>query len=154
MKKYLFLIVMLLVSAALFGCGKKEEGIPDLPNHETDWGLEISLKDVTRTGVTLMFEHNGDVPEGELNTGQEYRLLEYKNQQWIPVEYAVDTENLCWDSAAYIINKNDKTEFEEDWSYLYGKLSKGTYAIEKEVLNWRAPGDYDKELYYAIFEIK
>ena len=155
MKKVLMIMLFGILMVSLLGCEKEEEGLPDLPvNDEQDWGLELTVKDVTKSGATIVFEQSGGNPSGELETGSDYRVLVYKNDAWSPVSYIVDSENLAWDALAYIITKDGVTEMEEDWSYLYGELPKGIYAIEKEVMDFRGSGNYSTALYYAIFEIE
>ena len=155
MKKVWLILLISIFTVSLLGCGKKEDGLPDLPaNDEQDWGLELTVKDVTKSGATIVFKQSGGAPSGELETGSDYRVLVYKNDAWSPMSYIIDSENLAWDALAYIITKDGVTEMEEDWSYLYGELPKGIYALEKEVMDFRGPGDYDTALYYAIFEIE
>ena len=41
-----------------------------------------------------------------------------------------------------------------NWERLYGELPSGSYRIGKEVMDFRATGDYDTNDYYAYFEIE
>ncbi len=63
-------------------------------------------------------------------------------------------EEYGWNSIAYIIAKNDSTEFEIKWEWLYGKLPTGTYRLTKGFTDFRKSGDYDNFTYWTEFEIK
>ena len=55
---------------------------------------------------------------------------------------------------AYMVAKNDVTEFEYDWEWLYGILSPGTYRMIKGFTQFREVRDYDDFAYWVEFEIK
>ena len=59
-----------------------------------------------------------------------------------------------WDAVAWSISMGSMTEWQVDWEWLYGSLAPGHYRIGKEIMNFRGTGDYDKEMYYAEFEIE
>ena len=70
---------------------------------------------------------------------------------------AVETNPLidyAWNSIAYLIKKNDITELELDWEWLYGALPAGFYRLSKEVMDFKAAGDFDKDIYQVYFTIK
>ena len=50
--------------------------------------------------------------------------------------------------------KDEVVEWEVNWEWLYGELPVGKYRIGKQIMDWRAPGDYDTVLYYAEFELR
>lgn len=115
------------------------------------WGLTVSADDVTASGMTLQFEHFGKAPEGQLETGEWYKLERTVNDEWQDVETVIS--DYGFDSVAYIIRENDITEFSVNWEWLYGKLPSGFYRMSKEVMNFRDTGDYDKEIYLVHFTI-
>ena len=53
-----------------------------------------------------------------------------------------------------MIPKDNVTEWEIDWEWLYGTLPTGKYRLGKEIMDFRGPGDYDTQIIYAEFEIK
>ena len=61
-----------------------------------------------------------------------------------PIQYAV------WKNVAFIINKNSNTEWAVDWFIV---LTTRQYAIGKEIIDFRATGDYDTDTCYTEFEI-
>ena len=115
------------------------------------WGLTLTAKDVTPTGCTVVFTQSGGNPTGELDTGVNYELEQYKNGEWTAVKTLRD--DISWVDAALIIKENDSTEIGAGWSERYGELPAGKYRIGKDVDDWRAPGDSDTKMYYAYFEI-
>lgn len=113
-----------------------------------DWGITLSVKNVTANGATVVFKQSGGNPSGELNTGSYYRL-EHKNEE---MAFIFEGET-AWTSEAYMIPKDGEVEMEVNWQWLYGTLEPGTYRIVKEVMDFRAPGDFDEKEYSAEFTI-
>lgn len=122
---------------------------------EETWGVTLSVRDVTPTGLTLVFTQSGGAPTGELQTGSPFWLEKYVGGVWEPVpELPVeDGVGRAWNSIAYLIPMNDSVEREVNWQYLYGEIPAGTYRIGKEIMDFRESGDYDQRNYYAEFSI-
>ena len=116
-----------------------------------DWGLTLSVKNVTTSGLTLVCTQSGGEPTGELQTGTEYRLMVFENEVWKEVPTII--ENFGWNSLAYLIPLENSVEFEIDWEWLYGELPVGIYRIEKEFIDFRETGKYDTAVYEVEFEI-
>ena len=124
--------------------GVVDEGFPN-------WGLTLSVKDVTESGLTLVCTQSGGELTGELQTGSDYKLIVLK-EAWEDVPTII--EDYGWDMIAYGVSKNDETEFEYNWEWLYGKLPAGTYRMVKGFTEYRETGDYDNFTYWVEFEIK
>ena len=118
---------------------------------KADWGITLSVKDVTSTGMTLVCSQSGGEITGELECGSDYSLLVNSNGVWNAVPYLVD--EVAWTSEAYYIPMNDSIEFELKWERLYGELPAGTYRVVKGFMDFRGTGDYDTETYHTEFEI-
>ena len=63
------------------------------------------------------------------------------------------THDVGWTAEAYIINKENTTDWEVNWEWLYGKLPEGNYRIGKEIMDFQGTGVYDIFNYYANFDI-
>jgi len=118
---------------------------------KADWGITLSVKDVTPTGMTLVCSQSGGEITGELECGSDYSLLVNSNGVWNAVPYLVD--EVAWTSEAYCIPMDDSIEFELKWERLYGELPAGTYRVVKGFMDFRGTGDYDTETYHTEFEI-
>ena len=118
---------------------------------KADWGITLSVKDVTPTGMTLVCSQSGGEITGELQCGSDYSLLVNSNGVWNAVPYLVD--EVAWTSEAYYSPMNDSIEFELKWERLYGELPAGTYRVVKGFMDFRGTGDYDTETYHTEFEI-
>ncbi len=114
-----------------------------------EWGITLSVKDVTNTGATVVFSQSGGNPNGELNTGSWY-CLEYEGKE---MEFIVEGD-VAWTAEAYMIPKDSEIEMKVNWEWLYGTLEPGEYIIRKEVMDFRGPGDYDKKGYSAKFVVE
>ena len=117
-----------------------------------DWGLSLSVKNVTPTGLTLVCTKEGGNPAGELMCGTDYRLLVSEDGMWKNVPTVID--NYGWDDMGYPITEEKSKEFEFSWEWLYGKLTPGTYRLAKDFTDFRGPGDYDEETYWVEFEVE
>lgn len=117
------------------------------------WGLELTTTNVSSEGLTLLFNQSGGDPKGDLQTGSYYWLEKHVENEWVPVEILSSAQDVGWTAEAYIINMNDITEWEVNWEWLYGELPIGKYRIGKEVMDFRATGDFNALKYYADFKI-
>ena len=160
--------VALLLSAALSGVAAYTSlpgtGLPapETPNGTEstavnsdaafDFGLALSVKDITSEGLTVVFHQSGYEPKGDLITGSWFSLEKYENGVWQDVLRL--TDSLMWTSEAYIITPGGTTEHKESWQALYGSLDKGRYRISKEILEVKSPGNYTSSIVYAGFEIE
>lgn len=118
-----------------------------------EWGLTLTAKDVTPTGCTVVFTQSGGNPTGELETGSDYVLEQYKNGQWTKVEILPQEYDVVWTAEAWVISKDDSVEFSHKWEWLYGELPAGKYRIGKPITDFRKTADYDTKMYYAYFAI-
>ena len=91
--------------------------------------------------------------KAQLETGEEFVVQRKKNSKWKDVKY-ITKEEVSWLAMARIIPKGEKSNFDVDWEWLYGKLSAGEYRIGKEFMNFRGTGDFDEQVIYAEFTIK
>ncbi len=117
------------------------------------WGISLSAKNVTNKGLTLLVEQFGGSPSGELQTGDWFSLSVMEKDEW----KSVSTNPLidyAWQQIAYEIKKNDITELDIEWKWLYGELSPGYYRLKKEFMDFRAAGDFDKEVYELCFSVE
>ncbi len=121
---------------------------------EDDWGLTLRAESVSATGCTVVFIQHGGEPTGELESGTWYRIEKREGDEWVEMPYAQGIGNeIGWNSVAWCIPGEGSVEFEEDWSFLYGELTPGTYRIVKEITDFRSSGDYDAKWYYAEFSV-
>ena len=118
-----------------------------------DWGVSLMATDVTNSSMTLLCFQKGGNPDGELQTGSYYVIEQYIDGAWCYIDYWNQEQDVAWTMEAYIISENDTSEFEINWSWLYGSLPAGKYRIGKEIMNFRGAGNYDTAMYYAEFEI-
>ena len=119
-----------------------------------EWGLTLTINNVTRTGCTLVFTQSGGNPTGELETGARYIVEEYKNGIWTEVAQVPSEIDRAWADIACVLEKDSSREFPINWEDLYGELPYGRYRIGKNVNDFRKTADYDSKMYYAYFDVK
>ena len=148
MKKLLsfFLVLTLL---CVTGCSKSS-GSGD---EADEWGITLSAEDVTPTGMTLVCTQNGGSPTGDLQTGSPYVIEQLINGEWLPVPTAPGILDWAWTMEGWMIRPDSTTKWEVNWEFLYGELGPGLYRIQKEIMDFRGPGDYTEKNYYAEFAI-
>lgn len=117
------------------------------------WGISLSAKDITNKGLTILCEQFGGSPTGELQTGEAFSLEYSDNGEWKPLN-TNPLIDYAWHQVAYMVKKNDITEFKVDWKWLYGELEPGYYKLKKEFTDFRATGDYDTEMYELYFTVE
>ncbi len=122
-----------------------------------DWGLTLSVKNVTSTGLTLVVTQSGGNPTGELQTGEPYRLIALVDGTWktveeLPLPECVDARG--WNGIAYLLPKGETREFDINWKWMFGELPSGTYRLIKEFMDFRTTANYDTFEYWIEFEIQ
>ena len=160
--KQILIISLLICILLLAGCGEARSigiiGGADGPtaiyvDKNDKWGVYLYADDVNPTGMTLKIEQSGGSPSGSLEYGAAYTLETLVNNEWQEVKTKTG-EPLVWNALGYMVKMNDITEININWEYGYGKLNPGEYRLCKEIMDFRATGDFDKNLYYAYFTIE
>lgn len=116
-----------------------------------DWGLVVSIKHVTKTGATIVYEQNGSDPQGVLTRGKWYVIERWNGSNW--EELPLISEEIVWNIDGYAINQNTTVEIEESWEETYGALTAGKYRIGKPAANDYWDYDYETKIFYMEFEI-
>ena len=118
------------------------------------WGVDLEAKDITKTGMTIHCTQSGGEFEGELQTGSWFIVENWtKEHGWREVEYIPRDTEIAWTAEGWIIPLEDTTEWDVDWSWLYGELPSGKYRIGKEIMNFIEPGQFETSIYFAEFEV-
>lgn len=119
-----------------------------------DFGLRTKATQVSSTQITYLFTHFDDsLIKGELKTGDWFTIEKKNGAKWEKLEQIPEFDAAFHMIARNII-KNGKTEFTQDFEWLYGKLDNGQYRLCKKVMDFIKTGDYKEEEYYIYFEIE
>ncbi len=116
------------------------------------WGVYLHADNVTANGMTLKIEQFGGNPDGQLQTGEWFKLEKTVDDNWTPVE-TNPLIDYAWNDVAYEIKRNDVTELQVEWKWLYGELEPGFYRLTKEIV-FKSAGSFDKDLYEVYFTIE
>ena len=145
--------VMDILNTLSYDVSEKEGGAYiRTPEAELDKiGLNFTLEKITPTGATLVFhQYDEKAPTGELEYGDAFELEILKNNQWEKVPDVVNGE-YGFHQIAYTIAKRASTECALNWEWLYGTLKAGSYRLKKEIMDFRASGDFDNYTVCAQF---
>lgn len=160
MKRFFAATLLFALFLCTAGCAADTPGASTaLPSPEVsvpvqeanDWGISLTLKDLTRTGATIVCTQSGGISVSEINTGSFFILEKLTESGWQEVEQRNLEGDLAWTMEAWIVNLNGTTEWTLNWEWLYGELPDGHYRLGKEFMNFRGPGDYDKMMVYTFF---
>ncbi len=161
--KTLLKLTMLALSLAMIlsvfaACAKEPSGddTPDtMPPMPTDpFGVVLSVKDVTPTGLTLICTQSGGSPTGELQTTSTFRLQQKVFDNWVyRATLLEEGEVYNWPDASYVIPKDGSCEITLAWEDLYGTLPAGSYRLAKAITDVRGEGDADAFTYFVEFDI-
>lgn len=147
MKKIAALICVWLCLLVVGGCSP----FTGIPKTDDEWGIVLVAKDVTPTGMTIVCAQRGVELDGDLLSGEYYRLEMPKDDTWVRVR---GKGVGGWTAAGWIIRENGVIEWKQSWENMYGALEPGQYRIVKEISYIHAPGDYEEKEYFAEFTIE
>ncbi len=122
-----------------------------LEQEQESWGITMWVSDVTPQGLTLTIAQSGGTFKGELQTGAAYKLSKLENDTWVEVPYVNGVAT--WNMPAFNIPTDGEYTSNLDWSSIYGSLSAGKYRVEKEIMNFRETGNFNKKTFSTEFEI-
>jgi hypothetical protein len=130
MKKILLIVLALVLAVLPLAACKNDPAESDVPTDP--YGLSVSVKNVTDTGLTFVFSRKTD--DGtELSVGNPYRLERDFHGRWVPVENILEEgQELVFTTEAYVLPTGNY-EMNIDWAWAYGNLKPGTYRITKGV---------------------
>ena len=126
---------------------------PEFVESNIDFGVVLGTKDVTPKGLTLVCTQSNGNGVSELSTGSFFIVEHLVDDSWVEVEKKDPKGEIAWTAEAWMIPLNDTVEWPINWEFLYGELKSGDYRIGKEIMNFRGPGDYDKEMVYVEFTV-
>lgn len=135
---------------------KNSEG-SNLPSVRECWTEEVNTFD----GAELLFEKytniSGDLEfvnqsDRDLQYGEWFDIQRRVNGEWYSLSYVI--EDLAFHQVAYLLPKGETSVNNVNWVWMYGELPPGNYRIVTEVMDYRAPGDFDKYYLAEEFEIK
>lgn len=149
MKRRLLIVLTALFSALiLFSAGCVRMRAVYTASGNNDFGIELSAKNMTDKGMTLVIKKLDNRNYDEAVTGGMYTIEQYKNGQWKALE---EKKSICWDLKAYSITAERKLELDVKWDYIYGELSDGRYRIAKDFFTEHMG---KKETYYLEFVVE
>lgn len=117
-----------------------------------DWGITLNAQNVTPSGMTLTCtQSGGELLQGTLQTGTPFSISKLENGHWHPVEPL--QKDICWTMEAWNIPCEDTISWTINWEQIYGILPPGTYQMEKTIMDYHSPGNYEEQTHYAEFTI-
>ena len=98
---------------------------------ESSNSVTLTLKEETLTSIGATFILKNDTNDVYWY-GSEYIIRKKENDNWVNVK-TINGKPLIFTSIAYVLNPYEEKEIEINWSYGYGKLTEGEYAIVKTI---------------------
>lgn len=152
MKKLLALLLCFSCLFSFAACGADKGDTFGAEGTAEDWGIHMTLENVSSTGLTLTITRSGGIAAGSLETGADYYLERSEDGVfWEPVS---TFEEPVWDMMSRLILEGENLVFNLDWSWLYGNLEPGQYRIYKTITLFGETGAKESQIYCEGFEIK
>jgi hypothetical protein len=106
-----------------------------------DHGVIMRVSDVNSGGLSFRFVNTTDK---EILYGEHYALYVLKNGEWELVEPIIENWDWVFNDIGYSIAPNSTSDLTViDWSWNLGELPSGQYKFQKQIMDWRSPGDFD-----------
>ena len=122
------------------------------PAQNSDWGVTLTVQDVTPKGLTMICSQNDGNLEGDLYSSSFYSISKFVDGEWKDVAYILPENEITWTDGAWEIPKAGTVEWEVNWEALYGELKEGQYRIGKRIM-YSAPRNLETEWCYVEFTI-
>lgn len=149
-------LILLCISLSLLsGCTpsdepvKLEESKVEQVNDLTNVRLEIVEDTLSREGLILLIVNESDKT---LVYNGSFFLEQKVDGKWYEVKDILDGK-FGFEDIGYGTDPQDSSELVIQWEWLYGELNSGEYRLIKDVLDFRASGDYDKHYLAVEFEL-
>ena len=133
--------------------GAKITEIKHEPIEKSDWGIQLTVENITPTGLTIVCSQSDVDVNGELFAGTYYSLSKYEDGEWKEVDYLLQEDEICWTDEAWNIPMDNVVKWDVDWNWLYAEMEAGTYRISKSIMN-TVPGNLETATYDVKFDIK
>ncbi|MBQ5331286.1 MAG: hypothetical protein J6F31_08565 [Oscillospiraceae bacterium] len=128
--------------------GKKT--VSEKKNSADEWGITLTAKNVTPTGMTMEVLWDGKTVKGEISFGEYYYLEKKNGSNWEQVPYI---DEACFIEPEYMPSPGEIMTFEKNWKFFYGELDKGEYRLCTEFGLHSLNGDSERKMCYAYFSI-
>lgn len=128
----------------------------NLPSVSAPWTEEVN----TFLGAELHFEKYSategelefvNLSDRDLQYGEWFDIQRRVNGEWYSLSYIID--GVAFHQVAYRLPKGETSVNNVNWVWMYGELPFGKYRIVTDVIDYRAPGDFDKYYLAEEFEI-
>lgn len=128
----------------------------NLPSISAPWteevntflGAELHFEKYSETQGDLEFVNQSDK---DLQYGEWFDIQRRVNGEWYSLSYIID--GVAFHQVAYRLPKGETSVNNVNWNWMYGELPAGEYRIVTDVIDYRAPGDFDKYYLAEEFEI-
>ncbi len=154
-----FVLMFLILTLCVCACAKNEFAtgkiVPETEQNNPEEvqpsasgpNVTISAEAVTEKGCTLVIET--DYAEGEITTGSMFYIK--KDGKKLPALFP--DEEIAWTMELYMIAPEITCSINQNWEYLYGDLSAGTYEIVKQIYIELPGGEVETKEISAEFEL-
>ena len=111
-------------------------------------GAELHFEKYSATEGELEFVNLSD---RDLQYGEWFDIQRRVNGEWYSLSYIID--GVAFHQVAYRLPKGETSVKNVNWIWMYGELPAGEYRIVTDVIDYRAPGDFDQYYLAEEFEI-
>ncbi len=120
------ILLVLLLSLLLTGCGKEKEA-SKIDIYNEDITFTVVEKTVTNSKATFILENKSNY---SITYGEYYSIEKEKDNSWYEVE---PKEEVWFNMQQFEQDANKEKKIKINWKDSYGKLKKGKYRIIKKI---------------------
>ena len=109
-----------------------------------DWGITITARDPSPTGVTLAIKIPDNL-DGSITIPSNQVLLKLQDGEWVEVPPIVPAEDVIWDFFKNVYPDYEAEYQKVEWEIYYGAVPPGEYRIKKPLWLYQDGMSYQKD---------
>lgn len=113
-------------------------------------GVTMEVVECTNRSLELQVKSESNL---DIQYGEDYLLEAYDEEIKTWVRVPMIRDDIAFNDIAYAVKKGNISNWEADWTVMYGELEAGRYRIVKEFTDYYGPGNYITYTLMDEFEI-
>lgn len=146
MKKRILVIASIVLAVVLLLEGISIAVSSSMSSRDKEWGLKLSVSEVSAKGLTVTMERSDSEREEDLTVGDDYWIQRKTLLGW--KDLVVPDGGIFFYALGYPMNEGDSQSWSVNWEKSFGRLWPGVYRIYKDAT---MDGGTDSSTVYATF---
>ena len=147
MKKRILKVMVIVLATVLLLEGISVVVSSVFASRDKEWGLKLSVSDVSAKGLSLTMERNHSEREENLTVGDDFGIQRKTFLGWRDLKTS-DGNGIVFHAIGYPMNDGDSKTWNLQLNRVYGRLWPGVYRINKSATT---DGQTSETTVYATF---